>query len=201
MIIMDSTVLMLFFHPNVDAPLDETTGKPLTRCKERIDFLLQNLSQAKIQVMVTTPVLSEILICSGVEKERVLREINTSYAFKIQPFDEMAAIEVAMLTDADLQSNKKLTPTETKAKVKYDRQIIAIAKVAGIKTIYSDDGNLCTKAKANGIESIRLCELPLPPDPPQGCLLFPSPESPVGEPNRRFRSMNKVGTNEKTDAI
>ncbi|MHB1273300.1 MAG: hypothetical protein ACYCZD_11150 [Rhodanobacter sp.] len=171
---MDSTTLLLLFHPGANAPIDAATGQPLTKCKERIELLLQNLSEANIQILVPTPVLSEILVVSGTDKTRILNEINNTYAFRIQPFDEMAAVEVAMLTDADLQSKKRLSKTETKAKIKYDRQIIAIAKVNGVKTIYSDDKGLSKKAKANGITVIETSELPLPPEPPQGQLSFPN---------------------------
>lgn len=170
MVVIDATTLILLFHPSADPPLDEETGKPLTKCKERIEFLLQNLSQANIQVLIPTPVLSEILVTSGPDKARILNEISNTYAFKIQPFDTLAAVEVAVLSDPDLQSNKVLTDVETKAKVKFDRQIIAIAKVAGAKTIYSDDGELGKKAIANGIAVIRTVDLPLPPEPPQGSL-------------------------------
>lgn len=135
--------------------------------------MLQNLSEVNIQILVPTPVLSEILVTTGADKARVLNEINNTYAFRIQPFDEIAAVEVAMLTDSDLQSNKRLSKTETVAKVKYDRQIIAIAKVNGVKTIYSDDGTLAKRAKANGIVVIKTSELPLPPEPPQAELSFP----------------------------
>ncbi|OOG65508.1 hypothetical protein B0E46_03955 [Rhodanobacter sp. B04] len=168
MVVIDATTLMLLFHPTAKPPLDELTGEPLTKCKERIELLLQNLSKGGIQVMVPTPVLSEILVTSGADKARILAEINNAYAFKIQPFDMLAAVEVAVLTDPDLQSNKVLTEDETKAKVKFDRQIIAIAKVAGVKTIYSDDGRLGKKAAANGITVVKTSDLPLPPEPPQG---------------------------------
>lgn len=174
MVILDATTLLLLFYPDARPPIDITTNQPLDRCKDRIDLLLQNLSEAGTQILVPTPVLSEILVTSGTDKARVLNEINNTYAFRIQPFGEMDAIEVAMLTDADLQSGKRLSKDETIAKVKYDRQIIAIAKVNGAKTIYSDDIGLGKRAKANGIPVIKTAELPLPSEPPQAELLFPN---------------------------
>lgn len=167
MVVMDATTLMLLFQPNSSPPNDPETGKPLEKCKERIEILLQGLSQASIKVLIPTPVLSEILVASGPDKVRILGEINNAFAFQVQPFDQAAAIEVAMLTDTDLQSQKKLTLQETKAKVKYDRQIIAIAKVSGVKTIYSDDIGLGKRAVSNGIAVVKTSDLPLPPEPPQ----------------------------------
>lgn len=173
MVVMDATTLLLLFYPNAKPPIDEATKQPLEKCKERIELLLQNLSEENIQILVPTPVLSEILVATGTDKARVLNEINNTHAFRIQPFDEMAAVEVAMLTDAALQSGKRLSKNETVAKVKYDRQIIAISKVNGVKTIYSDDKGLGKTAKANGIAAVKTAELPLPPEPPQTAFAFP----------------------------
>jgi hypothetical protein len=173
MVVMDSAILLLLFHPTAKPPLDATTGKPVEKCQERIEYLLENLSKAALKVMIPTPVLSEILVKAGADKSRILDEITNSHAFKIQPFDEIAAIEVAMLTDADLQSGKTLTDVETKAKVKFDRQIVGIAKVAGVKTIYTDDGGLAKRAAANGMTAVSIAELPMRPLPPQTEIVFP----------------------------
>ena len=60
--------------------------------------------------------------------------------------------------------------SETKNKVKYDRQIIATAKVNRATTIYSDDARLRKATKRAGLQAIGVHELPLKPDPPQGRL-------------------------------
>ena len=52
----------------------------------------------------------------------------------------------------------------TYAKIKYDRQIVAIAKVEGVKTLYSDDKNIYKFAGRYGITVIRIADLPLPPE-------------------------------------
>lgn len=170
MVVMDSTLLLLLFQPNALPPIDSVTGQPLDRCKERINLLLEQLNQTHTRIMIPTPALSEILVGLGVGKSAILSHIKHTHIFKIQPFDETAAVEVAFLTDQDLQSGRKLTADETKAKVKYDRQIIAIAKVNGVKTIYSDDVNLGKRAVANKIDVITTASLPLPPEPPQAQL-------------------------------
>ena len=53
---------------------------------------------------------------------------------------------------------------ETWAKLKFDRQIVAIAKVCGATSIYSHDGGIQTVAGRVGIEVLRLHDLPLPPE-------------------------------------
>jgi len=51
--------------------------------------------------------------------------------------------------------------------VKYDRQIVAVAKVCGATTIYSDDKDVRTLAKTVKIDVIGLADLPLPPEKAQ----------------------------------
>lgn len=172
MVVLDSTVLLLFFFPEAKAPLDPATGQALTRCRERLDLLLQTLSGSGVTVVVPTPVLAELLILAGTQKARILTELGTSAVFSAQPFDMRAAVELSELVDADLKTSRKLDPSESRAKVKFDSQILAIAKVADARSIYTDDESLGRKARANGLTVIRTCDLPLPPEPPQRSLPF-----------------------------
>ncbi|WP_139225041.1 hypothetical protein [Dokdonella immobilis] len=176
---MDATVLLLLLFPTASPPIDPNTGAAVTRCPERIDLLLQNLSKGHIKVMIPTPVLGELLVKAGPQKAKIISDISSSSAFQVQPFDQLAAIELAEILDGNSGSVKPLTPTETKAKVKFDRQIIAIAKVAQVKTIYTDDGGLRNTAEKNGIVCVSTHELPLPPEPPQRTLnLIVGPDNP-----------------------
>lgn len=198
MVMMDSSVLLLLLYPGAAPPLDPSTGAPLLKSKERIDFLLANLSEARIRILIPTPVLAEILVIARQDKVRVLAELTGSYAFRIQPFDEMAAIEVSELTDADLRDPKKLTPVQTVAKIKYDRQIIATAKVNQVQTIYSDDKRLKTCAESSGIKVVATWELPLPPEPPQGELELEikpqADKSPATTESRSAKASKSVDT-------
>jgi len=173
MVILDSSVLLLLFFPDASPPLDENTKQPLTQCKERVEHLVRELVLAKTRIVIPTPVLSEILVASGADKSRILNEIHETHVFQMQSFDEIAAIEVAMMTGIGEIKTKGRATIETKAKVKYDRQIIAIAKVNNIMTIYSDDKALGEKARANGITVFTTADLPLPEFPPQVEISFP----------------------------
>jgi hypothetical protein len=48
------------------------------------------------------------------------------------------------------------------SKVKVDRQIVAIAKVHGAETIYSDDGDVRSLGEDSGIAVTRIVDLPVP---------------------------------------
>jgi hypothetical protein len=65
------------------------------------------------------------------------------------------------------------------AKVKYDRQIVAIAKVAQATAIYSDDDDVKSIGKSVGIPVISFAELPLPPEAAQKELPLATPVEPL----------------------
>jgi hypothetical protein len=85
----------------------------------------------------------------------------------------MEAIEVAAMTKSDMDKGKKRGTVEaTMAKIKYDRQIVAIAKVAQAATIYTDDMGIRSFATRAGMTVIGLADLPERPLPPQQDLPF-----------------------------
>ncbi len=181
MVVLDTTVLLLLVAPNASPPLEPVSGKPLSKCKDRIEFLLHTLSNAGTQVLVPTPVLAETLVRAGSAKAQYLTAITGTYALRIASFDQRAAVELAMLLESDLKASVPRTPTETKAKLKFDRQIVAIAKVHGVKQIYSDDRGLTDVAENNGIAVTHTWQLPLPPVHPQHELDLVTPGQAMGE--------------------
>ena len=69
------------------------------------------------------------------------------------------------MTRAAIDAGDKRSGSEaTWAKIKFDRQIVAIAKVAKATAIYSDDADMRTIAAAEDIAVVGLAELPLPPE-------------------------------------
>ena len=163
MVLVDSTALMLIFHPDALPPVDPNTEKRVPHAKERIEYLIRTISEDRTRVLIPTPVLSELLICSGAKRDEIIREVTSSSVFEVAPFDLKSAIELALLVDGNGNSAKPRGQTETRAKLKFDRQIIAIAKANNIKVIYSDDGGLATVARANGLTVHTIVDLPLPP--------------------------------------
>ena len=61
-------------------------------------------------------------------------------------------------------------------KIRFDRQIIAIAKVHGATAIYSDDENLISFAEQQAIACVRVRDLPVPVTARQ-------PQSPLTPPS------------------
>lgn len=171
---IDTSLLLLLLDPNTPVPKDET-GKAIPDAQKRVLHLLNELSKARRKLIIPTPVLSEMLLLTQTAGQQYLEKINKSRAFVVAPFDQKAAIELALMTALSKRQAKKLRAGSavTAAKLKFDRQIVAIAKVNGAKTIYAGDGDLATFAKDNGIEAIKLEELVLPESDRQMDIIWP----------------------------
>jgi len=165
MVSMDAGFLGLLLHPNASSPIDPVTSKPLLRAPERIEKLVEDLNTSHERVVIATPALSEFLVLAGKEAQQYLSELSNQPGFNIRPFDQMAAIELAaMELFARSRGNKKTPADETAPwqKVKFDRQIVAIARVHNVHTIYSDDHDVKMIAEEIGIKVIPCWELSLP---------------------------------------
>lgn len=143
MVVFDSSVLLLVLDPNAKPPNDPITGQPLDKASERIEYLIENLTADKEQIVIPTPVLSEVLVHAGDAMQPYLDTLNSQAAFRIAPFDQKAAIEAALaMSDAIRRGGRRVdaaNPDSTVTKIKFDRQIVAIAKAEGARAVYSDD--------------------------------------------------------------
>ena len=109
--------------------------------------------------------LSEFLVLAGSNAPQYLNELNLLSHVYIQPFDQLAAVELAALELNKRNAGQKRHPLGTGApwqKVKFDRQIVAISKVYKATTIYTDDGDVRAVAEDVGIKVVSTWELPLP---------------------------------------
>lgn len=158
--ICDSSYLIALLHPNPTPPKDRQ-GNPVTRFQERISNLVGELSASNDILGIPTPALAETLVRSGPNRARYMKILGDSWKFQIIPFDSRAAIEAAELIAAVKNNRDKW---DTWAKIKFDIQIVAIAKAEGAIVIYSDDGDIENYAKRFDIRVIRICDLPLSPD-------------------------------------
>ena len=182
MVVFDATMLLLLLRPSVSAPLDPTTGKPVEQADARLAHHVAALEKSKTRIIIPTPGLSELLVRAGPAGAALVAQIQRSSVFRIAPFDTRAAIELAAMTNSALSAGEKrsgvLAPW---TKIKFDRQIVAIAKVENANAVYSDDNSLITFAQASGIKTIRLADLLLPPQQAQ-------PELPLHAAERTQKS-------------
>jgi hypothetical protein len=107
------------------------------------------------------------LVRAGTAGPEYLAQINARSAFRTVAFDERAAVEVAAMTKKAIDAGDKRGGADaTWNKIKYDRQIVAIAKVEGATALYSDDSGVRAFANGVGLTVIGSWELPLPPEDP-----------------------------------
>lgn len=158
MVILDTSVLLLFMNPR--------TRNQVSHAHDRVKSLIASLQKKGDRIIIPTPVLTEALYLAGPAGESYLPIFERGRVFKISPFDLKAAVTLSILSRKEINKhrNKRGPSEESWAKVKYDRQIVAIGMSLGAKELYSDDKELKNLAEANGIKPIGLADLPIPPE-------------------------------------
>jgi predicted nucleic acid-binding protein len=165
-VVLDSTVLLLLLDEKVPIPKDPATKKPYADGRERVEYLIDQLSESKTPILVPTPVLAEVLVRAGSATGEYLTKVRSVPGFRIGNFDQKAAVELALMTGAALKTGKKRGAGVASApwqKVKFDRQIVAIAKSEQVTHVYSTDDNLRKLAAAEGMKAFDLSDLSMPP--------------------------------------
>lgn len=158
----DSTMLSTLLNPGASVPNDPATGKPVDCPKERVEGLIFKLAKDKQKIIIPAPVTAEILTVIGPTNTEYLSIINRSRVFEVVPLDDKAAVELAFLNRDVFAKRDKKSKAQPYQKVKVDRQILAICKVADCDLLYTDDKNLIGCAHLCGIDTVRLCDLPIP---------------------------------------
>lgn len=175
----DASTLIYLFDDKAAAPLDPGSGKPVERCRDRIEYLIDTLGKKKAKIIIPTPSLAEALVRAQAEAPERLRILKSSKHFKIVPFDERAAIEFAA-TQTNRRSSGTRSPSASRTKAKFDDQIVAIATVEGATEIYSDDEDI-VKLAGSRIKVIGIADLPLPPEDAQGDIFSLLPDDTNGD--------------------
>jgi len=166
-VVFDSSFLIPLLDPKVKGEGD---------IDARLDFLVRSLDKARTKIIVPTPALCEVLIGARDAAPQYLDIINRSARFKVVPFGTRAAVEAAAAHREALRTGDKKEGIASWLKVKFYRQIVAIAKVEGATAIYSNDDDIRRFSARDGFEVISLESLPSPPEKPQGDLFPKAPD-------------------------
>jgi len=173
LVLFDNNFLSYLLNRDARSPLDSKTGEPVQHAQERVEYLIQCLDQSGERILIPSPALAEVLVFAGDALGGWLNLINSTAAFEVADFDQRAAVELALMEQIDRkQGDKRGGSDDSWAKVKFDRQIISIAKVHSVSAIYSDDANLKLWAERHGINVVRLEDIDLPPELAQQGLPF-----------------------------
>ena len=169
MVIFDTTVLLLLLHEDAKPPIDPETGEPVKHASQRIERLVSVIRENNQKIIIPTPVLCEALVGFGNATQAYMDIFEGKSLFSVLPFDRPAALEAAKLIKkargSDSLGKYATTHNTTRGKIKFDLQIMAIAKVRKAHTIYSDDSDMHRYAQELGITVSGAADLKLPPEP------------------------------------
>jgi predicted nucleic acid-binding protein len=144
--VIDANVLIALF----------TTGHEDKR-DARIRGLIKDTRAARGRLVIPSPALAEFSVGAS---DAELDFLNSQSIFKIAPFDAVTALECGFLIrDVFARDGKK-----NRQKIKFDLQILAIAKAQGARRLITNDEQLRKRAIQFGIQGIDLTDLPIPDD-------------------------------------
>lgn len=167
MVVFDASFLIPLF--------DKNANEPEPGARRKLNYLFAELERSKARIVVPTPALSEYLVRAGEAGPRYQAVISNSSAFRVAVFDTRAAVEAAtMVKEAIDAGDKRLGLATPGQQIKFDRQIIAIARVEGVSRIYSNDSDLKTLVGTNGPQVLAFADLPEPPESDQKEMHFES---------------------------
>jgi predicted nucleic acid-binding protein len=165
---IDACILSQFLFEHCGELIDFNTGKAIKHARERIDGLIQKVERERDYVVIPTPALSEALVVVAPDVQKYLEILHSQACFKIVGFGERAAVEVALRAKAALGAHDKKEAVKSAwNKVKYDRQIVAIAKCENVSAIYSADRDIHSHAKLWGMSVFNACDLTVPVHQPK----------------------------------
>ena len=157
MVVFDASILLLVLDPATRAP------QGVEFAAKRVEHLMLDLESGQTAIGVPTPVLSEVMVKAGAMYDAYLRTLSYRH-FVVLPFDYHSALEAANAIAADGLRAGAGGSGATRAKIKFDRQIVAIAKVNGADAIYSDDKSIIRHAHRAGLAARRSADLDMPPE-------------------------------------
>jgi predicted nucleic acid-binding protein len=132
--------------------------------KARIHFLIDETKKSRGRLVIPAPAFSEFSVYAKPEEIRLLLEERI---FRIAPFDTRAALECGAIFKAWLagQPKKSLESKDkdpSKPKIKFDLQIISIAKITDTTLLITNDRQLKTLAAQYGIHARPVEDIALP---------------------------------------
>jgi hypothetical protein len=167
MVVLDTTFLTWVFVPGAKHP-------KIADADKRVEYLLSDLSGRGDQIVIPTPALSELLIAVGKARNAIIKKITGDARFIVAPFDLRAAIELSLMINTAISKGDKKSGLKAPwTKVKFDRQIIAIAKVLRVSCVYSDDADVHTIGKQEGVSVKSIADIAAPSASPGAFKLTP----------------------------
>jgi predicted nucleic acid-binding protein len=142
--------------------INRRSAASVPKAVELVDDLIEKLEEKKAKVIIPAPTLTEVLLKAPKSGPTYIEKLKAYSCFQIKPFDEKAAIELAEVLIASI--GKKRTKKDiSKAKITFDRQIVAVAKAHGASEMYSADKQVVDCSRECGLEAFNFGDLKLTP--------------------------------------
>ncbi|EOJ4334852.1 PIN domain-containing protein [Escherichia coli] len=159
-VILDTNILVyLLSDIELDYRLsDPILGSEIPDAKRRAEALVDRIDNKNGTIIVPTPVLAEFLV--GIHKDyqqEKLNVIKSLSCFETVSFDELAAIECASIPT--LKELRKISTEGTANKIKFDRQIIAIARAINADEVWTHDKGVFERCKSLNIPVFTLSSI------------------------------------------
>lgn len=148
----------------------------------RIEHLITELDAQRTRIVIPTPVLAEVLVKRLSDAEELLQSLREASRIAVVQFGAPAAVEAATMLHRHIPRKVERDKDWSKHRLKFDLQILAIAKVEGVVAIYTNDQGLLGRAKAEGLKAFSLHDLSAPEEA-NPALPMPMPKIPL--PKRR----------------
>jgi predicted nucleic acid-binding protein len=139
-----------------------------------LDDLVAALSKERAKLLIPAPAFTEVMIRADGARERYQQLLSKNPFIQVAPFDKKAATECALIL-ADVLSKREKSGI-SKAKFKFDWQIVATAITNNADIIYSEDGDIERYAKYAKIRFVRPSSLPIPESAKQRALDLDAPD-------------------------
>lgn len=158
-IVIDTNVLVqIMQNEGAKDLIDPESGVVIDNAFGRAEALIEHIEAVRGTVVLPAPVVAEYLM--GIDRsvyQTHLDILGGTKSIEVASFDQLAAVECAMLLSN--QEMKMLDPDSKMAKLKYDRQILAIALANGAKQLWTHDQQLFKRANAAGLTAKSLASI------------------------------------------
>lgn len=139
----------------------------------RLDHLIKQIDKNKTKLVIPMPSLAEFLVKADSASVQAVNILEKQRYIVMADFNRASAFEIALIDAACLyKGDKKDSSEEAWQKVKFDRQIVAIAKSNAAQLIITRDKGVQKCATRIGMDWIEISSLEMPPGSDQHSLNF-----------------------------
>lgn len=162
--------------------IDDATGDIFDDKNSIIKFPRERLehfiSTNRAEIVLPTPVLTELLWVSSIEKNYLMEYLANNAAFILAPYDQRASIIHADVELPNIRNKNKVAGRSdvTANRLKFDRQILSIAKRYSVDYMVTTDSGMVKDAIRYDVITKCISTMEFPPDIRQPSLSLVQPQ-------------------------